>query len=181
MYQRAPLTLVPGQSRPVIFRISFSGSHLARFTLKICHGTEDLTCEQKWLFVNCELLRKENRNPHKITFLHPSGTVSYAILRPPSEKACHHVLKDETMPILLVLHGAGVDASDEVARSTLDPVPDLPAWVIYPSGMTAWCGDDWRESLTVRSHHDRKAEVTQMNGALQILKLQPASSPIGLH
>ena len=146
MYQRSPLLLVPGQSRPLIIRIQFSGSRLSRFSLKICHSAREGPCKKKHLMVKCELLEKEIHEPHKITFLHPSGTVSYAILRPPSRKVCLQAPREQQIPIMVALHGAGVNASDDLARSTLDPVPDLRAWVIYPSGGTTWSGDDWREN-----------------------------------
>lgn len=50
-------------------------------------------------------------------------------------------------PVLLNLHGAGLEADSEQVRHMLDGVEDLPAWTIFPTGGTAWSGDDWRESL----------------------------------
>jgi predicted esterase len=78
------------------------------------------------------------QDPHKVTFLHPSGTVSYAILRPPTSKA-----KTPAFPILLNLHGAGLEADNYQVRHMLDAVPDLNAWVLFPNGMSPWSGDDW--------------------------------------
>ncbi|EPS43033.1 hypothetical protein H072_2982 [Dactylellina haptotyla CBS 200.50] len=78
---------------------------------------------------------------HKYTYVHPSGTVSYAILRPPSaESGCEN---SETLPILLSLHGAGVDADSEFSRNTFDGQPNLCAWLVIPSGGLAFWSDDW--------------------------------------
>ncbi|KAL9099418.1 MAG: hypothetical protein Q9163_005076 [Psora crenata] len=96
-----------------------------------------IECDNRQGDVNC-LTRA--RDPHKITFLHPSSTVSYAILRPPSVNAC--VSERTSMPILLILHGAGLDAASWQVRSMLDPLPDLPAWFLFPTGVTPWSGDD---------------------------------------
>ena len=81
--------------------------------------------------------------PHKITFLHPSGCVSYAIVRPPSPKSYGKDPRTQRLPIMLCLHGAGLDVNDPEARKMLDMVSKLPAWTLLPSGMTPWSGDDW--------------------------------------
>jgi predicted esterase len=46
-------------------------------------------------------------------------------------------------PVLLQFHGAGVEADNDMVAHALDPVPDLCAWVVYPTGVTPWSGDDW--------------------------------------
>ncbi|KAF3902043.1 hypothetical protein AA313_de0207966 [Arthrobotrys entomopaga] len=79
--------------------------------------------------------------PHKYTYIHPSGIVSYAVLRPPSlESHCSHL---GPLPIIVSLHGAGVEASSDFSRRTFDDRPDLCAWLLIPSGVTSWAGDDW--------------------------------------
>ena len=76
-------------------------------------------------------------------FLHPSGIVSYAVLRPPSLNASCKVVKQK-LPIILSLHGAGVEADSPQNKESYDGLPDLCAWVVLPSGGTTWSGDDWR-------------------------------------
>jgi len=79
---------------------------------------------------------------HKVTHLHPGGIVSYSILRPPSPQAnCKP--GQETAPVLLQLHGAGLEADNFIVGHSLDPLPNLCAWVIFPTGVTPWSGDDW--------------------------------------
>jgi predicted esterase len=48
-----------------------------------------------------------------------------------------------TFPVLLNLHGAGLEADSHQVRHMLDAVPDLCAWVLFPSGLSGWSGDDW--------------------------------------
>lgn len=84
--------------------------------------------------------------PHKVTFLLPSGTLSYCILRPPSEKVRNQSSSNHSLPVLLNLHGAGLEADSHQVRHMLDSLPDLRAWVLFPTGVTPWSGDDWRMS-----------------------------------
>jgi predicted esterase len=76
----------------------------------------------------------------KITFLHPSGAVSYAMLRPPP---LSNVSEPGQVPVLLTLHGAGVDVDGSEARHIFDDGKNLPAWILLPSGMSSWSSDDW--------------------------------------
>jgi hypothetical protein len=78
-----------------------------------------------------------------MTFRHPSGIISYAILIPPSIGT--RISSPETsLPILLNLHGAGLEADSHQVRHMLDAVKEIHAWTIFPSGVTPWSGDDWR-------------------------------------
>ena len=89
---------------------------------------------------------RHSHSPHKITLLHPGGIVSYAILKAPSKKAISRLPSQKRLPILLNLHGAGLEADSHQVRHMLDSVSDLPSWTVFPSGVTPWSGDDWRES-----------------------------------
>lgn len=82
-------------------------------------------------------------SPHKVTFLHPGGIVSYAMLRPPARNATCQTGQNGSLPILIANHGAGVEASNPMVAHALDPVSDLCAWVLFPTGVTPWSGDDW--------------------------------------
>lgn len=87
-------------------------------------------------------------DPHKFTFLHPSekgDLVSYAILRPPSESAMRMLSTNDSLPVLVNLHGAGLEADSELVMHSLDEVRDLPAWTLFPTGVTPWSGDDWHQ------------------------------------
>ncbi|KIW68136.1 hypothetical protein PV04_04103 [Phialophora macrospora] len=135
MYQE--ITLAPGQSRPLKMRFDVaqvldkllcfdvkylqhgSGMHEIKFTVGLEH-------------TNASSLQK-------ITFLHPSGAVSYATLKPPSVSAA---LSPEAA-VLLNLHGAGVEAGGSLARHMFDGAPGLPAWILTPTGMSPWSSDDW--------------------------------------
>lgn len=89
-----------------------------------------------------KLLHLPRHHVHKITHLHPGGIVSYSILRPPSpDAACRPGQK--SAPILLQLHGAGLEADNYIVAHALDPLPNLCAWVLFPTGVTPWSADDW--------------------------------------
>ena len=136
------MKLLPGQTRPLAFCMIFTGSKLSQFTLHIRYSLHGPGGSQQRLSLHIRFKDKEVHDPHRITYLHPSGIISYAILRPPSTDACK--LGAGSMPIALVLHGAGLDVNSPTARGMLDEIPDLAAWVLVPSGVTTWCGDDWR-------------------------------------
>jgi len=85
--------------------------------------------------------------PHKFTFMHSGGIVSYAVLRPPSPRAVSHREDLDNLPVFLSLHGAGLEADSDQVRHTFDALPDLDAWILFPTGVTPWSADDWRRSL----------------------------------
>ncbi|KAK7533624.1 hypothetical protein IWX49DRAFT_94107 [Phyllosticta citricarpa] len=134
-----PTKLVPGQTRPIPFELSSDGSSASKMELEICYtrqhnGVSSLTTTQ-------DLKTISAYEPHKVTFLHPGGIVSYAILRPPSKTAACG--RATFAPVLLQLHGAGLEADNPEWRRVLEPLPDLCAWVLLPTGATPWSGDDW--------------------------------------
>ena len=95
--------------------------------------------------VTSQLTSRKMHEPQRLTFVGAGGAVSYAILRPPPSQSHSNGVFMRSLPVLVNLHGAGVDADSEEVRHQLDAVPDLPAWVIFPTGGSDWCGDDWRE------------------------------------
>ena len=133
----SPFKLAPGQTRPLSFRLSAqSNSRVSSFSLVVIY----VKCESPDILLrsttSTALSTHNIHSPHKITFLHPSGIVSYAILRAPSKKASSGSLPSKRLPIFLNLHGAGLEADSHQVRHTLDSVPDLPMWVIFPTGVT---------------------------------------------
>jgi hypothetical protein len=81
-----------------------------------------------------------------MTHLHPSGIVSFSLLRAPALNATC-VDSSNPAPGLVMLHGAGVNVDSTMMRNTFDQLQDVCAWVICPSGVTTWSGDDWRKCL----------------------------------
>lgn len=66
------------------------------------------------------------------------------MLRAPAKNAtCGANDGTPSAPILLQFHGAGVDADNDMVAHALDPVSDLCAWVLFPTGVTSWSADDW--------------------------------------
>lgn len=98
-----------------------------------------------------------------MTFLHPSGLVSYAILIPPKSKNVT-LSHDEALPVLLNLHGAGLEADSEQVRHMLDAVDVIKAWTVFPTGVTTWSGDDWRKSMIGRISLNTSFDVARYLG-----------------
>jgi predicted esterase len=137
-----PISLIPGQSRPINLYFSTrsvdakDGMSIAFVYGVGSHPTEQ--SEQMTSFIQLNFSQRSIQEAHKFTFLHPSKTVSYAVLRPPAHPGI--VAK---LPVLINLHGAGLDSDSHQVRHMLDAVPGLNAWVLFPTGMSPWSGDDW--------------------------------------
>ena len=91
------------------------------------------------------LTHHDMHEPQKVTFLHPAGIVSYGILRPPSRKAITTIRPGQNLPVHLNLHGAGLESDSDQVRHMLDSVPNLRAFVLFPTGVTPWSSDDWHD------------------------------------
>ncbi|KAI7545227.1 alpha/beta-hydrolase [Hortaea werneckii] len=143
---KSPLRLISGQTRPVGFKVACvpPAVELGPIMLTFSYVVEGVSEVQ---YLTLFGLPKERGlyDPQKFTYLHSSGIVSYAVLRPPSTYAqCNELGGGNTsLPILLQLHGAGLEADSRQVRHALDEVPDLCAWVLFPTGVTSWSGDDW--------------------------------------
>ncbi|KAL9606403.1 MAG: hypothetical protein Q9179_000423 [Wetmoreana sp. 5 TL-2023] len=146
MRRDSSLNIAPGQSRPLAFDIATSNVSSVEVSLRILYKIEGLPAVFQIQVMRHVFHPRHRREPQKITYPHPGGIVSYAILRPASEKAVHHSKPGASLPVVLGLHGAGVEADSDLVRHSLDSTPDLRGWVLFPSGVTPWSGDDWRES-----------------------------------
>jgi predicted esterase len=138
LLRSSPIRLTPGQTRPISFRFGSLIHDALECTSVafVCVAEDGL--KQVTAFFKLHFCESLIGNAHKFTFLHTSGTVSYAILRPPKSKAIEF-----PFPVLLNLHGAGLEADSPQVRHMLDAAPDLNAWVLLPTGMSPWSGDDW--------------------------------------
>ena len=130
------MRLAQGQTRPLSIRLSVQGRLPRSFCFIVTYVESDSPNHFLRMGFSTALSTHSIHSPHKITFLHPGGIVSYAILRAPSEKAISGLSPNKRMPILLNLHGAGLEADSHQVRHMLDSVPDLPSWVLFPSGVT---------------------------------------------
>ncbi|KAF3921457.1 hypothetical protein ABW21_db0205575 [Orbilia brochopaga] len=135
-----PVTIAPSQTRPVRLKLSIKGplEFLDGCLIFRPNGAEDIV---KKFQIPLKSLA-EPYAPHKYTYAHPASVVSYGVIRPPSLRS--DCAKFESLPVLLSLHGAGVDTNSAMSRNSFDALPDLCAWLIIPSGVTPWSGDDWR-------------------------------------
>jgi len=145
MLEKSPLRLTPGQSRPLKFRMIARDPLPVSVALKITYIWCGSSGALLSTTVDHAFAKRDVHSPHKFTFLHPSGIVSYAILRAPSRKVCSKAGNKQDFPVLLNLHGAGLEADSHQVRHMLDAVPDLPSWILFSAGVTPWSADDWRK------------------------------------
>lgn len=147
MKENPPFRLAPGQSRPLSFDVALAYDAAAEvvfeITYKVEHSTEVIRTSQ----VRQAVHSREAEEPQKVTYLHPGGIVSYAILRPPSAKALRYACPNASLAVVIGLHGAGVETDSDLVRQMFKDAPDLKAWVLFPSGVTTWSGDDWRKTF----------------------------------
>jgi pimeloyl-ACP methyl ester carboxylesterase len=138
---KTSIIIVAGQTRPVAINITLPNHNVSAIGYDITYRAINST-ELSTLQVSQDLNHISIYKPHKLTFLHPGGVVSYAMIRPPAENATCQSGQTK-LPVLLSLHGAGVEADNPAATGVLDPVSNLCAWVLFATGVTAWSGDDW--------------------------------------
>lgn len=145
LLQELPLKFAANQARPLSLQIKNMNAvnttgHQPLF-VNLCFrlsGHESHSVQSKVSFVVVFKQQAPN-GVHKFTFLHPSGVVSYAVIRPPN---IVNTTREQT-PLMVNLHGAGVDANGAMVRHSLDEIHDLQALTIFPSGMGLWSSDDW--------------------------------------
>ncbi|KAJ5176459.1 uncharacterized protein N7482_002336 [Penicillium canariense] len=135
---REPLQISGHQTRPLIFTISLSTLEEQHFSVEVICQTADQI--SRALYFDIDLEERALSDSIRITYLHPAGIVSYAILRPPPVESCNVSL---AVPVILVLHGAGLAADSSQARGMLDEAYGTCSWMLFPSGVTSWSGDDW--------------------------------------
>ncbi|EKG21036.1 hypothetical protein MPH_01665 [Macrophomina phaseolina MS6] len=134
------LKVAPGQTKPIAFKLYLRNPDISELRLEVLYTYEGAESPARAVSVQ-PVVKRSTYESHKITFLHPSGIVSYAMLRPPSRNATCG--SHTSAPILLQFHGAGLEADVDGVFHALDPLPDLCAWVLFPTGVTAWSADDW--------------------------------------
>ncbi len=137
-----PIKLVRGQTRPIGFRIGCIPSYQRRIRLHLKYRIEGEKPERSLFGTTWPTVVDGIDIPHKFTYLHPSGIVSWGVLRPPSvDASCGD--SNTSLPVMLALHGANVNANNHLQMHMFDPLPYLCTWILFPQGTTSWSGDDW--------------------------------------
>lgn len=142
LMKKTPMCLAPGQTRSIAMEIHESLTD-DTISSNVCYhigypDTQDYRNPLQSVSFSRRLQRRNTDEAHKFTFLHPSGAVSYAIIKAPSSPPV-------TGPIHLLvnLHGAGLEADSHQVRHVIDEITDLQAFSLFPTGMSPWSGDDW--------------------------------------
>ncbi|RMZ86986.1 hypothetical protein DV736_g5787, partial [Chaetothyriales sp. CBS 134916] len=134
------ILIAPGQSRPIGFSLPQVKASLIPSTIVLRYRVVGSVAQHD-LITQTEFAHRDIFSPHKLTFAHPAGSVSYAILRPPPPSLLRESGYD--LPVMLHLHGAGVDVDGPQTRHSFDAAADLPCWILFPTGMSPWSSDDW--------------------------------------
>ena len=138
--------VAPGQSRPLKFRITNHPSNSTKVSLLIQYRVEARASSIFKISTVLTFTQVDSvYDPHIFTFIHPSNIVSFAALRAPSLNPTCKYSPVTKLPILLNLHGSGVDVHWRSAQNVYEAMPNLCAWLLIPQGVTLWGGDDWRK------------------------------------
>lgn len=140
------LLVAPFQARPLVFNITLGTPLDLVFCVDAFYkiqGVHSKMFEKRAFQV--KFARKSYQETQKVTFLHPAMIVSYCILRPPPPlEICSTRNESGAMPVIIGLHGAGLEADDSQVRKMLDAAYNVCSWKLFPTGVTRWSGDDWR-------------------------------------
>jgi hypothetical protein len=135
--------VVAGQTRPIALAISCKTDCSPYLGIDIEYGIVGKGhSDAIVLHLDHQFVQRELYEPLKVTYYHPAGMISYAILKPPPSNVSCPVDSEGSLPVFLQLHGAGVEADNDIVRHALDPL-SLCAWSVFPTGSTPWSGDDW--------------------------------------
>ncbi|KAJ0413726.1 hypothetical protein BJY00DRAFT_306106 [Aspergillus carlsbadensis] len=138
-----PVHIAPRQIRPLIFRIAAGHASSVEHAVVVRYRLHTESSVRSRSF-RLSFVDKSLSEPQRLTYLHPAGIVSYAILRPPAlEAPCVFEQHSTSLPIIIGLHGAGLEADSVEVRQMLDAADGICAWMLFPSGVTSWSGDDW--------------------------------------
>ncbi|WVQ99381.1 hypothetical protein IAU59_006514 [Kwoniella sp. CBS 9459] len=146
------LKVSAGQTRQIAIKIdqqsplpSCCQSLHIRLEIRTGDGARTLTWHPK--FQHLRLGKDDLLSPFKITFASPppvTGTpahISHAMIVPPrTPRSISGSAQMGLPPVLLALHGAGVDA---ITSFWKEAMPDIPGvWSVLPTGKNEW-GEDW--------------------------------------
>ncbi|SNX82974.1 uncharacterized protein MEPE_01680 [Melanopsichium pennsylvanicum] len=83
----------------------------------------------------------DDHNAYIYSYLAPDHTVQLAAATPPKRSGTASVQNDTSPPLILMLHGAGVDIRDMFFSNSIKRQAE--SWSILPTGRTPW-GYDWQ-------------------------------------
>jgi len=143
-------TIVSGQTRRIALRINQRASiGQSKYTLSLDWDSKR-SGRKRQVAIPLQFRLKSRLEPFKFTFPSPVSSstgppaqVGYAIAVPPvSHSRLPEYLrkrKMEDIPVVLALHGAGVDVEWE---AWIKAMPVTGSWSVLPTGKNEW-GEDW--------------------------------------
>lgn len=148
------VTIAPGQMRPVAVILD-TDVLIKGDTIDLTMAVKKVNHELQDIPVTVKIGKEHPGEPIKYTFVDGDGSVQYAMALPPlllgSISPVFSVQdpmsisppsrSDFLAPIVVVLHGAGVDVGTSPFLTTAVPAQNH-SWVLFPTGRTPW-GFDW--------------------------------------
>ncbi|WWC89334.1 uncharacterized protein L201_004255 [Kwoniella dendrophila CBS 6074] len=143
-----------GQIRPISVKVKQIGplpecTKSINIKLKVKIGDKEKEITWHPTFKHILTSEEDPISPFKITFASPSvqfgipASVSHAMIVPPPNPQSKSNTEGNLPPVLLALHGAGVDITEP---EYIDAVPSIPDyWTVLPTGRNEW-GEDWHGS-----------------------------------
>lgn len=138
--------IAPGQTRVVAIRITQTDSTDAD-KFKVALRVTDAAERERTLTWEPTFTHVANDKPFRMTFASPSlprppagypslvpALVSLAVIVPPTTP------NPPRRPVMLALHGAGVEVTDQFWVEAVPVTGDM--WAVLPSGRNEW-GEDW--------------------------------------
>lgn len=159
-YRNKPVYLKPRQTRSVVIALR---DRLAQgvFHLKWASADKEIAAkgslESDHLWWSRTYKSRTITAPHMVTYLNRDGSVGTAILRPPLEHDLVGHSEQEPMPVVLALHGAGVNIGDAAWKNHFKDCYKT-AWILQPD-CGPW-GDDWR-SLSALSTESALQSISE--------------------
>lgn len=139
-----PLLIARGQTRslPIQLRCDGKCPETLEFLLE-ARQHQSQAQVQRVHTPSFKLISRKDDEAFKLTYQQSSGTVGYGMLKPPAKSVWEEA---DSLPVMVFLHGAGLDADNDMLLRSLDDAGDIRAFVLYPTGGSAWSGDDWHQN-----------------------------------
>ena len=158
-----PVSIVPGQRRPVPLRIRQTAP-IRRLEMALSLKVfvqkpgVDHPSECYWSF---PLQHHSSQNPGPFQMTHAiarpdelPSQVSYATVVPPPPEPEGSSTSSTRPPVVLALHGAGVEVAWPPVAASMPRRRDM--WAICPTGKNEW-GEDWHGASMADAWHAREA------------------------
>ncbi|KAG2207488.1 hypothetical protein INT47_004236 [Mucor saturninus] len=136
------ISIIPGQIRPIGFQFqkewgSLPAVEILKYWVRISLVVDDrdeMTEQNEFVIrASCSKITHVDwiKSVFKFTFLDYDNTVQYAMAKRPDI-----LTSNPKKPIIIALHGAGVEADSSFWTKSIPTQPS--SWILFPTGRTPW-------------------------------------------